>query len=210
MPSDIDFMPIDPKRAAEFLRDEMMTVIRAEIAKPWKAMNEEEQEWCAARVEGIAKAAVVHVCDAISRAGTMAIPATMGKLSTDKDGSAVVPVTFHTELTDEEKLGIWDHIKRKIVVVLMDPAEYQGIENKVDVEPDQPTLPVDQPGQPEWPTVAEAMRDAPDAGDVEGEPAEVDASTPVTNLLDDDMDEGVAAKMIDLKDPTKKKAAGKK
>lgn len=209
---------IDAKRAAEFLRDEVMTVVRAELSKPWKQMKEDEQEWAASRIEFICKQSIDKVCAAIASAGPMSIGATMGKLGTDKNRNAVVPITFNGNLEDKEKLGIWNHIGRGITVILLDPEEYKTIEKPAQVDKDQPTIPGTDK-QPDWPKVAEAIRDerpdvvdvnslpdlttpdAEDAGDV-GEEIEAPAAE-VDSLLDEEMSPDELAKVVNIPNPVK-------
>lgn len=214
-------MDVDPKFAAEFLRDEVMTVIKAELSKPWKIMNESEQEWAATRIEFICKQAITKVCDAIAKVGTVAITGSMGALATDKDRNPKIPITFGGSLSDAEKLAIWSHIGRSVVVVLMDPQSYQNFKKKVDVEPDQPELPVEEGNkQPDWATVAAALKDeGPEVidvadmnkGDAPDAHEPVEEEVPEDSLLDDDDDMPAAevAKMVNIPDPTtKKKKAG--
>jgi len=254
---------VDASKAAEWLRDSVLEVIRREQVKPWKTMNESEQEWVAARVEAVAKGAVAKVCDIIAGSGILAIGATMGRLGTDKDGCAESKITFKPDLNDEEKIAIWDHINGKCVVVLMDPTEYSKIERKAVIMKDQPALPLaddgettpvkihtstcssrvaatagqcdcdgvpiqaaQQPGQPNWPVVADAIAvtgtatrikradapigDAQDAADPM-EDDEPEAAPPRDSLVDPDDEDDISAtdtpKIATLQDPTKKTAA---
>lgn len=204
-----DNTEINPKYAAEYLRDEVIALLRTGLPKPWKELSEGQQEEIAARVEYMAKNAIVRVIQTIATVAPMAISATMGKLGTDKDRHAVVPITFGGQLSDDQKLAIWNHIGRQIVAVLMDPEDYNKFQTKVVVMKDEPALPLEgqQPGQPDWPEVAKAVADAPDAHVAEDD--EIDPTVkPPSDLLDDDLDEDDGdqdvAKMINLDNPTKK------
>ena len=207
----VEHKDVDPKRAAEHLRDEVLHIIRAELPKPWQTMSEQEQQRCIDRVESVTRAAVVDVCKAISHQGTMAIAGKMGPLGTDKDGNAKVPITFAGNLEDDEKLGIWDHIGTGVTVVLMDPQAYMVYAEKAAPEPDQPELPVDKPKetpQPHWPTVQQAMKAAEAEEEGAGEIIEEDGE-PEADLLDDgeEMSAEEVNELIDIPNPTKQKVA---
>lgn len=217
---------IDPKFAAEYLRNETLDIIRREMSAAWKALNERQQEDVAARIEHMAKNAVVRCVRAIAMTGKMSIIATMGKLGMDKDRNAVVPFTFGS-VEDDEKLAIWKHVNRQVVVVLMDPEEYNNFETKVEIMKDEPGLPLEdgqEAGQPHWPTVAAAVSDGEAPAPAPAAPApkgdahdahiaedddEVDAGKPPSDLLDDDLDEDGGdtdiAKAVNLENPTKPK-----
>ena len=216
---------INAKYAAEHLRDEVMQILRGEMPKPWQQMSEDEQAIKVHRVEYLCRDAIDRCVNAIAKAGMTSVAATMGKLGTDKDRNAVVPVTIDSAyLSDEIKLSIWKHIGRSVVIVLMDPQEYKNFSKPVDVDADEPPLPL-EPKQPDWPTVSAAISepeagrpikrtpqfDEPDAHIAEDD--DEDVQQPATDLLDEDDDETTAPdfakKLIDIPNPTKPKKPAK-
>lgn len=161
----VDSDLIDPKDAAEHLRNNVVQIVRSEMSKPWQAMHQHEQERLVTRIEDICVTAVRKVCDAIASHGKNVVPAAMGALSTDSKGNPAVKLTFSTsQLEDEDKLALFSHIGRPVTLVMMDPAEYQNFKTKVSTMPDQHEIPGTAPkgdGQPDWPTVAAAVADPP-------------------------------------------------
>lgn len=165
-----DVIEVDPTKAAEYLRDEILALARRELNKPWEKMHAGEQENIASRVETMCKATVWHVVQAISGAGREVVKATMGPLAVDKSGNFTSKITFGA-LESEDKIAVIDRIGRGIHVVLMDETQYQTYRTKVEIQADQPGLPLDNEPQPEWPVVAAAIKD-------EG-PEVIDLSDPV-------------------------------
>lgn len=214
---------IDSTKIAEYVRNELLGVIRAEIPKTWAAMNEGEQERLAARIEYLTKEAVRRAVWLISKAGTDTVGAVMGPLGTDKNGNAKTTITFQTNLSDADKLAIWDHIGRNVVVVLMDPEAYMKMD-KYPVDKDEPPLPLPQQPQapapqeakqPDWPVVSAAVKrtsppDDEDAHLAEDDDDDLPPPAPADDLLDEEMDDSEAAKLVNLPNPTKPKAAAKK
>lgn len=206
---------IDSSKVAEYVRNEMLGMIRAEMPKTWSAMNEGEQERLAARVEYMTREAVRRAVWLIAKSGTDTVGAVMGPLGTDKNGNAKTTITFQTNLSDDDKLAIWDHIGRNVVVVLMDPEEYTKMD-KYAVDKDEPPLPLEptEPKQPDWPTVSAAVKrtQQPDDEDAHIAEDDDDADIPARDddLLDEDMDDSEAAKLVNIENPTKPKTSAAK
>lgn len=218
MPADQEIVYVDPSKLAEWLRDEILSVMRQEQCKPWKTMNQSEQEWAAARIEQISKSCAIKACNIVAQAGSMALNAKMGKLSTDKDNNLESKITFIGDLEDDEKLAVLDHVNSNVVVVLMDHSEFTKIEKRVPIDVDQPTLPgtdvegddnafagsttEQEQGQPSWPEVRNAISgdgDAPDAAEAEDDE---DVAQAASDLLDDeDMDADEVNRAVDIPNP---------
>lgn len=201
-----EVLEIDPTRSAEYFRDEIMRFIRTEQETPWQKMTQAQQERTVSRVEHIARCAVFEVARAILEYGSERAAATLTNISGDK-AKITAKLTFHEGLTDEEKVAIIDRIGGPVVVVLMDPGQFQDIKTKIAIEPDAPELPLRDgtAGQPDWSTVGAAVAEGEGAG-VPEEVEEVEAA-PGGDLLDDeDMPPEEVAGLVDIPDPTRKGA----
>lgn len=224
---------IDVAKSAEWLRDEILSLIRKEQSKPWKDMKENDQEWLAARVEQVAKSVVVKIANLVMSDEVHSIAATMGALSTDKEGAASTKITFASGLEDNDKLQIWKHINRPVMMLLVDPEAYIKIEKKAVIMKDQPGLPLEGDRTAEdWNTVGEAVTAAapeempasttaqatrdridaemtseaaedPDAGVVE-EDEDNAVREPESDLVEDEeMDPEELARIVNLPNPVK-------
>lgn len=161
MANDEEIQDINPKDAAQHLRDTFIQFIKSELPKPWQQQNEAEQSRSITRIEYMVQRAVFEVCQAIMTVDTRCIPAKLGKLKTDKDGNALVDVKFGA-LEDDQKLGIWDHLGANVTIVLMDANDYNNFRSKVDIVRDEPALPLadQETPQPEWNEVSKVLNKA--------------------------------------------------
>ncbi len=185
---------VTAKFASQFVRDEILSVIRGELPKPWQQMTEFEQQRVVNRVENIAHGTVRKTVEAIAAFGRNVVIATMGPLSTEKKGVPSVKVTFQSGLEDDDKLAIFDHIGRNIHVVLMDAQEYTHIKDKAHVQKDEPELPISEEKQPDWDAVAEAVPEeaAPVfEEDASGPPPMPDSAKPYKYKPEEGEDAGV-------------------
>lgn len=183
---------VDPTRAAEYLRDEMMSMARKEFQKPWAQMSASDQEWAASRVETMCKTTVWHIVQAISGAGRDVVRATLGPLAVDKNLNFISKITFDA-LADDDKLAVVDHINRGVHVVLMDATEYQTYQSAIEITPDEPKLPLADMPQPDWPTVLDAV-----TGQTlqEGPPDAAAAARVRAQLEEDDAQEPIPASLM--------------
>lgn len=219
---EVDARDVDAKQAAEFLRDEMLRVIKSELPEPWQKMSEAAQERTISRVENIAVNTVHKAVQAIATVGRHVVVGTLGPLSTDKKGNPKLPITIDIGIENEDKLAIWDHIGRSVHLVLMDVGEYTNFQTKQRAEPDQASLPVEPAlateKQPDWAEVGEAISappaetrvqvgkkpDDPDAHEAEDDEDGMD------DVVDDDMSSEEVSKLIDIPNPTTKATPKKK
>lgn len=157
MPKEQVATEIDANGVADYMRNEMMMIVRSEMQKPWPQMTQDEQERKVARVEFLCRDVVRKCVEAIASSGRDVVRGTLGALAVDKNRNFVTKITFDA-LADGDKLAVIDHINRGVHLILMDSEEYAQSQERYETEPDEPGLPLEDQ-QPDWPVVAAAIKD---------------------------------------------------
>ena len=112
------------------IRDEILREFRA-IAKPWSAMNEQEQERLIWRARDIADQVVRQSVDIIASRGLPALPIEVGKFTVD--GSAIKG-NYECYADDENLLRIRHIAGARAMFVLASPDAYRGEQKPAEPE----------------------------------------------------------------------------
>jgi hypothetical protein len=124
----------DPQVAAETMRGDIRDAVLTEfkqMAKPWQAMTEDEQQRVINRAVDIADDLVRKAVDLIAARGLPALPITVGKITVE---SSECKGTFECFADDEALLRIRHLQGSRAMFVLASPDAYQGETGKAEPE----------------------------------------------------------------------------
>lgn len=124
------------------VRDALLTNLRS-LEKPWAKLPEARQREIANALEQTAKHLIRNVVDVVSRRGFDAVPAVMGKFGVD---GRSIKGTFEALAAEKALVALADHQGAMVQIVLADAQDFYGERTPAKVDPDQPGLPIDQPG----------------------------------------------------------------
>jgi hypothetical protein len=112
------------------VRDAVLSEFKA-MAKPWQAMNEEEQDRVIRRADGIARTMVRSAVDLIAARGLPAIPIEVGKMTMD---GAEIEGKFKCYADDETLLRARHLQNSRAMFVLASPDAFNGEEKPAETE----------------------------------------------------------------------------
>jgi hypothetical protein len=118
----------------ETLRGDVRDVVLSEfklMAKPWQAMNEEEQDRVIRRAEDIADRLVRDAVDLIAARGLPAIPIEIGKMTMD---GAEIEGKFKCYADDETLLRARHLQNSRAMFVLASPDAFNGEQKSAETE----------------------------------------------------------------------------
>lgn len=105
-------------------------------SRPWNERSQGEQEMMVTHVTFIAAHVVARVVEIVAAGGRKTIKAMLGQL-TVKDGiKAVLEISKY----DEQRHELMDIVGSPVLIVLADPAQYEGARAKVEIKKDQTSI----------------------------------------------------------------------
>lgn len=118
------------------VRDALLGRIRA-LQKPWEKCTESEQRDIVEQMTNVAKHLTSNAVRVIAAKGRETIVAHMHALKIDK---GVLEAKITTKAIPETALSFMDAQGHTILIIAADSAAYEGEQNPVEIDPDQPDL----------------------------------------------------------------------
>jgi hypothetical protein len=119
------------------IRDFILDTLRHEQDKrPWDQRSEAEQRGTIALVEAAVLNSVTQAVEIVAAGGRRTIKATLEQVTVKDAIKGVLTLSRH----DERRHALMDCVGQAVLVVIADPADYEGERSPVEVKPDQGEL----------------------------------------------------------------------
>lgn len=161
---EIDLTTVNPVKLSTELMKKLLSLVRSKCDEPWEKMSETKQQKILDELEWMATGVIRECCQVVAVAGRIAIPVKLEKVMTNGTSiEAKITMPAHSD----ERQELFDAAGGAAFVVLgPDAKKYEGTSgDKPKAAPDQPAIPGtqtpltqgQQPGQPDWNAVSEAV-----------------------------------------------------